>query len=787
MTVSARFVRGLFAVITFVAFLPPARAQVGTWTAHTSMRQVSDVAASPEVLWAATTGGIFGFTPATGEFQRFTTVEGLNSVEVRAIAYDVARGLLWIGYQDGVLDRLDPATGEIRTFRDIARASQFPNRRINRLVVRGDSVLVATAFGLVVFDPVREEVRDTYSRLGDIPPATEVNDVTVAPMPGGETGLWLATERGVARASLRTSNLQDPAAWTVEDEGLPGFEPTTFAVAHFGGRLYVGTREGLYRRAEDGTFLSVAFSTTEIKTFEVVGDRLFGTSRFNLFVVEADGRARQLRIDAYQDPTDVVAGPDGNLWFGDVVGGLVGVAMPGASDTELEVVQGVVPEGPFEDQFVDLTIDVNGNLWAGGVGSQRSGFYRLDPEGRWTSYSSRFFEELDGMDRFTRVNSDPDGNAWIASENGGVVQVTPEGEVIVYDETNSSLLPTSLGNLIAGGVAAETDGTVWATTRGSARPLHVRTPDGAWRALPPLLGQGLTSAATAYGRVYVDAFDQKWIVVRNERNFNQKRGLVILDTGGTPTDPADDVFRFLDEKGGAGRGLPSPAVTAIAEDRSGLVWLGTESGPAFILNTGIVARDASSVPSWPTWADRARGTFVLFGLRINDIAVDPANRLWFATDQGAWLIEAAAEGGYDLVEQFTTENAPLFSDEILAVEVDGRTGRVYFATDRGLISFQGEAVAPAKEAGDLFVYPNPVVLTGGAAPDIFIEGLVEETEVRILAPHGALVARLSARGGRVRWDGRDLERRLVPSGVYIVVAVGQNDEGTAYGKIAVIR
>ena len=558
-------------------------------------------------------------------------------------------------------------------------------------------------------------------------------------------------------------------------------------MAFFGGTIYVGTREGLYRRDADGTFREVAFASSEIRSFEVVDGRLFGVLRFNLFVVEADGQARQLTVEAFQDPTDLTAGPDGNLWFGDAVGGLVGAALPSASDTAIEVLQAVIPEGPFEDQFVDLTIDVHGNLWAGGIGVQRSGFYRLAPDGQWTSFSSRFFEELAGMDRFTRVSADEIGNAWVASENGGVVQVTPEDELIVYDENNSSLLPTPEGNLIAGGADAESDGTVWVSTRGSSRPLHVRTTDGAWTALPPLLGQGLTSAATAYGRIYVDAFDQKWIVIRNERNFNQKRGLVILDTGSTPDDPSDDVFRFLDQKGSAGRGLPSPAVTAIAEDRSGLVWLGTESGLAFLLNTGIVAQDETSVPSWPTWADRSRGTFVLFGLHINDIAVDPANRLWVATDEGAWHIEAAAEGGYDLVEQFTTDNSPLFSNVILAVEVDDRTGRIYFATDRGLISFEGEAIAPAEKAGDLFVYPNPVVLSGEAEPDIFIEGLVEETEVRILAPHGEVVARLTVRGGRVRWDGRDLSGRFVPSGVYIVAAVGQNEEGTAYGKIAVVR
>ncbi|WP_243664707.1 hypothetical protein [Rhodothermus marinus] len=43
------------------------------------------------------------------------------------------------------------------------------------------------------------------------------------------------------------------------------------------------------------------------------------------------------------------------------------------------------------------------------------------------------------------------------------------------------------------------------------------------------------------------------------------------------------------------------------------------------------------------------------------------------------------------------------------------------------------------------------------------------------------------RGGRVRWDGRDRYGRPVPSGVYLIVAVGQNGEGIAYGKVAILR
>ena len=123
----------------------------------------------------------------------------------------------------------------------------------------------------------------------------------------------------------------------------------------------------------------------------------------------------------------------------------------------------------------------------------------------------------------------------------------------------------------------------------------------------------------------------------------------------------------------------------------------------------------------------------------------------------------------------------------MSVAVDARSGRVYFSTDRGLIAYDGDAIAPSTESRDLFVYPNPARLSEMSTPNIFIEGLVEETEIRILTAAGSLVRRLSARGGRVRWDAKDETGRFVSSGVYLVIAVGSNGEGAAYGKIAVIR
>ena len=103
-----------------------------------------------------------------------------------------------------------------------------------------------------------------------------------------------------------------------------------------------------------------------------------------------------------------------------------------------------------------------------------------------------------------------------------------------------------------------------------------------------------------------------------------------------------------------------------------------------------------------------------------------------------------------------------------------------------MVSTAGEAIEPVVEIADLFVYPNPADYRNGD-PEIFIEGLSESSSITIVSPSGARVRRLDARGGRIRWDGRDDAGLRVPSGMYIVVAVGENGEGTGYGKLAIIR
>jgi hypothetical protein len=64
------------------------------------------------------------------------------------------------------------------------------------------------------------------------------------------------------------------------------------------------------------------------------------------------------------------------------------------------------------------------------------------------------------------------------------------------------------------------------------------------------------------------------------------------------------------------------------------------------------------------------------------------------------------------------------------------------------------------------VYPNPVreTYTGPIA----ISNLVAESSVKISDVGGNLVWETLSEGGRVVWDGKDLDGRRVKTGVYLV-------------------
>lgn len=85
--------------------------------------------------------------------------------------------------------------------------------------------------------------------------------------------------------------------------------------------------------------------------------------------------------------------------------------------------------------------------------------------------------------------------------------------------------------------------------------------------------------------------------------------------------------------------------------------------------------------------------------------MDGADRKWVATAKGVFLISTTGE---KVIYQFTEDNSPLLSNDVKKIAIDGKTGEVYFATEKGICSFRSTATEGGETNENVLVFPNPV-------------------------------------------------------------------------------
>jgi hypothetical protein len=140
--------------------------------------------------------------------------------------------------------------------------------------------------------------------------------------------------------------------------------------------------------------------------------------------------------------------------------------------------------------------------------------------------------------------------------------------------------------------------------------------------------------------------------------------------------------------------------------------------------------------------------------------------------------------GDKVLLHFTEENSPLLSNNVLEIAVDGKSGEVYFATDKGICSYRSDATDALADQGNLLVFPNPV--PPGYNGPIAIKGLPENSIAKITELNGRLVYQVRSLGGQAIWNGRDYKGRKVASGIYIVIASDDQQQQKAVTKIVFI-
>ncbi|PIW99098.1 MAG: hypothetical protein COZ80_07280 [Ignavibacteria bacterium CG_4_8_14_3_um_filter_37_9] len=147
----------------------------------------------------------------------------------------------------------------------------------------------------------------------------------------------------------------------------------------------------------------------------------------------------------------------------------------------------------------------------------------------------------------------------------------------------------------------------------------------------------------------------------------------------------------------------------------------------------------------------------------------------------------AATDGSSLLATFDSKNSPLLSDQIKSLTIDEKNGIVYAAVEGGLTAFYTTALAPGSTFSSIETSPSPFLI-GQNLSLLTIDGLIKDSDIKILSISGNLVREFSSPGGKIAfWDGRNNEGKFVNTGIYLIVAYDKEGNSVATGKVAIIR
>ena len=259
-------------------------------------------------------------------------------------------------------------------------------------------------------------------------------------------------------------------------------------------------------------------------------------------------------------------------------------------------------------------------------------------------------------------------------------------------------------------------------------------------------------------------------------------GVLVFDDRATLNTTSDDRKRKLGFTPGIGN-IPGNEVYCLAEDEDGEIWVGTNDGvgvfysPENVFNTSGFDCQRILLEQDGTLQE------LLKGQEVTAIAVDGANRKWIATRGGGVFLMSA--DGTQEVRHFTATNSPLLSDNVVALAIDPISGEVFFSTDKGLISYNSDAIVGGEKNEDVMAYPNPV------RPEyrgpIAIRGLVKDADVKITDIQGNVVFKTTALGGQAIWDGNNFSGQRAATGVYLVFITNEDGSETAITKILFVN
>jgi len=756
------------------------------WETYFSYNSIFSISEGVNDIYFASYNSIFSYNIFDSQIEKFDTLNELSGDEISSFYHSENNNLIAIGYSSGFLQIINLNSNTIINIYDILNKPTIPADRkiINHFNQNGDELLISTGYGISVYDLNEFEFGDTYY-IGNLASILDVSSTII-----NENHIYASSpDLGILRANIE-SNLIDFNSWQI---------------------IYTGNINELLINENNILFYD-DFNLMSIKNEEIITllnlenqiknvsgneSKIIIISEDNCIVYNND--LSQI-LNLFESETYMTAFNDGiiknNKTY--IATEEKGVLVIENSDSDFSYLK---PDGPLENNIFSVET-LNNHTWVS-FGSYTEYF---NPYPLKSSGLSSFDENLESWFNIIKdsipnqavnlnnisINPFDNNNVFVSSFHGGLIEIDNFNFTELYDNNNSGLetLTTSdseYESIRISDIEFDEYGDLWVLNSRVDNPLKSYNLDNNnWNSydFTEIISDGFQDEL-GFNDIEIDDYGNKWIASLRSGliGFNNNSGNIRLRKVFSQ-DQSD---------------MPSSYVKSIAVDNNNHLWIGTVQGLRVLYNTSNFF-DASVVTTQKiVILEDGIPRELLEQQYITDIEVDGANNKWVGTiGSGVFYF---SPNGQQTIYHFTKENSPLPSNNINDISVNSVNGKVYFATDRGLVSFNTGSSSSSDNFSNAFVYPNPVRPEFNTQLDkIKIKGLTENVNIKITDIAGNLVAEaqsninpryrnfnLEIDGGTAFWNGKNLRNQNVASGVYILMLSDLESYETKILKLMIIR
>lgn len=756
--------------------------EVGSWKPYMAYYETTEVAEAHDVVYAVANGSLYSYGKEDNSVKFYSNNDGLSDSNIGKIGYNPTTRTLLIAYSGGNADgNIDLMSDNgIYNLPYLKNNTNIQDKTINHIYFYKEYAYLATNFGIMVINMAKQEIADTYRFHNETVYSTCIKD----------NEIFAVTNQGVRKASI-TSNLLDNQNWSNYPLETEGFEVTDIRqIVLFKNTLCFYVKDkGVYYQT--GKTLSPMVKDSYTQSISLQNDKLIAltTNVARIWSSLTEYNHVDLKKIGVSKASQIVGLKGNSYWIAANTNGLVGMEVKGYNKPEVTVANLIQPdEAPKRNLNYFMTM-ANQRLYIVGGGRWVNRFKTVGTlmvygDGKWFNFDESKVSARDYMS----VAVDPldPTHYFVATYGEGLLEFKDDQFVKQYTHKNSTLQTAYAADanhyIRIGGIAFDKQGNLWINNCAVEKSIHVLKADGTWSAMP--YGDAIKNIEML-DKVLVTSWGDKWI------NIPYKQPGVITFNEKNMDDKGDDLYRYHTHFVNAnGAVINVNSYYCLAEDKNGNIWIGTERGP--IICPASSARKATQSESSVYCSQIVRyedeehtipSGYFLDGERVNAIAVDGGNRKWIGTESsGVFLVNA---DGSETIEHFTTDNSPILSNKINSLVVDDETGEVFIGTDKGLISYMGNATQGEESYSDVYAYPNPV--RPEYADRVTITGLMSDSNVKITDLAGNLIYQAKSMGGQLTWNCRNAGGSRVATGIYLVLAATPEGKESVVTKIMIIK